>query len=247
MKNILIIGYPKSGTTWLSRLVGEVLQAPVKGYWNASHDDPATEGLDRESDYCCYKSHISYENLRKQERVHKCIYLYRDPRDIAVSGAYFFQKPVSKLFRLPLINYAYGFYEKNFILPSMKLKMSEDIVTGNTRFAKALGLPWSEHLKPYLKDNDILKISFEELRTEPSRSIKKITDYLDITVDNSQISQAIENQSLKSVKKVSLLAGDRIVREGKLGNWKTELPLRAKSLLNMSLKKELEMLGYPMD
>ena len=247
MKNILIIGYPKSGTTWLSRLIGELLQAPVKGYWNASHHEPASEGLDRVSPYCCYKSHISYENLQKQEGIYKCIYIYRDPRDIALSGAHFFKPRTHKLFKLPVLSWLYKIYENLIVLPQMKWKMSQDLVYGNARFAKALGLKWSKHLRPYLADESIYSISYEDLHKDTSTVLKKLAGFLEVQIGDEMFEYAIQRQSIDRLKGLANTRKDKIVREGKIGSWKSELPVKAKALLNDELKDELVLLGYSMD
>lgn len=68
LNTIVITGYPKSGNTWLTRLVGEVTQFPVVGFWNEP-DNPeiAIEGLDRENGGEVYKSHHTVSEIFKHE------------------------------------------------------------------------------------------------------------------------------------------------------------------------------------
>ena len=55
---IIVCGYPKSGNTWLTRLVAEIIMSPVVGFWMYPlHNEVAIEGLDRKSDYMCFKAH----------------------------------------------------------------------------------------------------------------------------------------------------------------------------------------------
>jgi hypothetical protein len=50
-RRVLVVGYPKSGNTWLTRLTAELLNAPVRGFWNEPHrEEIAEEGTWRISD-----------------------------------------------------------------------------------------------------------------------------------------------------------------------------------------------------
>lgn len=59
MKNrIIVCGYPKSANTWLTRLAAEIVGGSVAGFWcEPFNNDAAIEGLERESDFQCFKAH----------------------------------------------------------------------------------------------------------------------------------------------------------------------------------------------
>ena len=44
MKNIIVVGYPKSGCTWATRLVAELVGCPVGGFWQSDKKEIAVEG-----------------------------------------------------------------------------------------------------------------------------------------------------------------------------------------------------------
>ena len=50
-KNIIIVGYPKSGTSWLSRLVAELIQCEFLGDW----------GYDKDKDMCNHENFLCGE------------------------------------------------------------------------------------------------------------------------------------------------------------------------------------------
>ena len=63
MKKIIVVGYPKSGCTWATRLVAELVGCPVAGFWQSDKKEIAIEGEDRVSDFRCYKSHHQLAEL----------------------------------------------------------------------------------------------------------------------------------------------------------------------------------------
>ena len=97
---IYVLGYPKSGTTWLSRLLGDTLNSPVGSV--RPKDEPstvATEGQDRSGSYYIRQGHaipvddqpspvvakhgrIAHKSITNE----KIVIMVRDPRDVAVSA-----------------------------------------------------------------------------------------------------------------------------------------------------------------
>ncbi|MEK7067991.1 MAG: hypothetical protein AAB956_03270 [Patescibacteria group bacterium] len=82
---IIVVGYVKSGNTWLARLLAEAIGCPVKGYVaQKTHrqNETAIEGLRRRSPHEVWKSHAP----AAEHDPATTIVIQRDPRDIAVSG-----------------------------------------------------------------------------------------------------------------------------------------------------------------
>lgn len=114
-QTIYVAGYPKSGTTYLTRLLGDVLNSPTGGCMpSLDHTEIATEGQDRPGDYIIRKGHftlikddspeiVPYPHKLNYQRLtnEKIVFLVRDPRDICISGAYHWrQKPTEFLDRM---------------------------------------------------------------------------------------------------------------------------------------------------
>ena len=83
MSNIYVVGYPKSGNTWLSRLIGDITNSPVDG---GSSTALADEGENRPGKFTIVQRHSRLPLSDGQT-----IIITRDPRDIIVSVMYYWQ------------------------------------------------------------------------------------------------------------------------------------------------------------
>lgn len=84
MVNVYVSGFPRSGTTWLSRLLSGVLDSPLTNLTGepVSTDFCATG----EGDHTVIKTHWMSHEWDGQG---KAVFIQRDPRDVAVSAAHY--------------------------------------------------------------------------------------------------------------------------------------------------------------
>lgn len=91
---LIVVGYPRSGNCWLARLLGEALDVRVVGIHDGS-DSIAAEGFEREGEGYVKQAHLwpgKEGHLRVNldgQQGHTFVHMIRNPRDIAVSMAYF--------------------------------------------------------------------------------------------------------------------------------------------------------------
>lgn len=96
-KNIIVVGFPRSGNTFTARLLADALNCPTTGHLSAV--PLATEGLDRPGEYVVLQLHLSPTDHVSPDFVatattcnidswkgEKVVFVSRDPRDVAVSA-----------------------------------------------------------------------------------------------------------------------------------------------------------------
>ena len=251
MKNIVIVGYPKSGNTWVTRLAAELIQCPVSGFWYSSHEEIAKEGMERISEFACYKSHHQLHKLESfTEKPWKIIYVIRDPRDIVFSGIPYFYADFRKKTEHQLLTLLIP-DKMHFWLGGrhkIKREMIQAVLHGNANVHAWCKVSWSRHMTPFLQRPDILKIKYEALLEKPVESCKTVLQFLSLSRTDEEISRAIYNQSFDTVKTKLKKSGvshqSGFLHKGKAGYWKDGLTASEKELFIQHLKQEFQQLGY---
>jgi hypothetical protein len=158
-KRIIICGYPKSGNTWLTRLVAEIVGCPVTGFWcDPSNDEEAIEGLDRDSEYQCFKAHHNADQMartlsRMGNGSEKIIYIYRDPRSVVVSAAHYFRfSPNPSRFQglMEKLPKGGGLYRRLFPSRSSMYELMAKCLVEGAELGAWLDRPWKQHVAGYL-------------------------------------------------------------------------------------------------
>lgn len=265
--NIIISGFPKSGNTWATRLVAELVGCPVRGFWRSDHDEIACEGFDRQSEFVCYKSHASPEQLAADHlAAHaKTIFVVRDPRDVAISGTGYFLIFRGKfIFRGKLLKSLTKLVGKRNLQNLQQRKVIEPLLTsdpyrldqmiravlrGARYISGPLALPWAEHTRPLIS-NDHFFVRYEDLLSQPEVECARILHYLGLQRSAESIRGAIKNQSFETKRTQFSEAGDQekaeFLRLGRSEQWAERLSPSQIRLFAESIPEELTKLGYPL-
>ncbi len=250
-KNIIIAGYPKSGTTWASRLIAELASCPLQGDWGYDHIHTLyEEGKSRKSPYDCYKTHYNFDAIpTKSDRpVYKIIHIIRDPRDIVISGSNYFvfsnfmDKILRKLgFSLNQASRgSLSFHKK-------KEKMIQAVLYGDYKINKWLSSTWEDYVSTF-KNKKVLAINYENLLVNPRVECVKIAAYLNLDVDDKHIDYCIKKQSFQNRKKEipskDNTTFNNLLNQGKMGYWKTQFSDLEKQLFTKQLSSSLIEMGY---
>lgn len=247
-KHLIVAGYPKSGNTWLTRLLAELVHCPVEGFWSQpENNEIAIEGKERESEYRCFKAHHLYSQLLDSYKTfgngsEKVIYIVRDPRDVVVSATFFFNRLRGKrtLQRIGL-----GWLYNQLTL-KMKLTRFCEIVANGGDMAW-MYVSWADHVKSYVK-SDALIVRYEDLLDQPLVECRRMTDFIGIQRSDNDILQAIDRQSFKRKKKEfrqkkRFYKAD-FMRSGVEGQWRDVFSKKQQAIIINACGASMEKLGY---
>ncbi len=256
MNNIIVVGYPKSGCTWATRLVAELVGCPVAGFWGSEKKEIAVEGEDRISDFRCYKSHHQLGELgvSPNDTGNSIIYVLRDPRDLAISAANYFQfdrySRLAGFFRR--LHRGEKFYRHTLypllVRENYRLEqMTDALLQGSAVVHNWVRISWRQHWLPFLEAGVPL-IRYEDLLATPEEQSRRILQHLGLERSAAEIAVAVENQSFDRKKETLLQSGEtgraKFLRVGRSGQWREKLPARLQRRFADELGADLARWGY---
>ena len=243
-QSFYLFSYPRSGNTWLILSLEMLLHAAraearsefdlwthvygEKGadtFWLKTED-----ALDMERPLII-KSHETYDAYKTLYPKNKCVYIYRDGRDVMLSY-YFYTKIFAN--KEKVVIEAVG--DKQVL----EARTTDAVNFDETEFADFLNqhvLEWAKHVNGWLNAPNAYILTYEGLHQDFKGKLTEIVDYLKIKpyVDVSEVEQDYVN-SFKE-----LFTGDnrRFFRKGVVGDWKnyfTENHVKIFSDLTKNLK-----------
>lgn len=242
---IVVVGYPRSGNTWVTRLIGDILDSPVGGYKNAN--PICTEGMERPGKYYVMQLH-ALPDVRDRDseaivgartininglRGEKIIHVVRDPRDVAVSAMYYWDLPNIKTSVSAMANGAHPFGGSG---------------------------PWDKYVDSWERVwlPQVMRIRYEKLYSDP---LMCVVDYLlpfiGVSMSHDNVTKSIESQSFNAKKNQIQADGDgrpygkniqlKHMRKGITGDWRNHFKRSDGKLLEDYFGKSLRYYGYETD
>ncbi|XP_047405689.1 sulfotransferase 6B1-like [Sciurus carolinensis] len=213
--DVFLVSYPKSGTHWVAEVIENIPNARITITSPIELGDISKfEELKLYSKRRVIPTHLSYDMLPVNIKQKQCkiIYVIRNPKDTAVSLFHYYRDNPN----LPHIETWAAFLE---------LFLRGDVVYGSW-FDHVLS--WEEH-----KNDNTLIIFYEEMKKDFSKSLKKITTFLGIHVNDSEINKIAWKTSFSEMKNntvkenhdpnhtICALTSERslVFRKGVVGDW----------------------------
>jgi Sulfotransferase domain len=245
-----VVGYPKSGNTWLCFLLAYCL--------NAEYDDLDAPGIHPTNEYQRRYvkgglAHQSYQNQVGQILKTHCqgeelpnadqplVYLVRDGRDVMVSY-YFF-------------NRAY-FNPRNFSLAKKCLIKIRNLVRlglNNRASQQDFSLflhkrtkEWVSHVTTWLDRNPTSVVRYEDLKTIPEQTLQQLFQDLGVTVPPEIIQQALAIFDFKQLSQRQEGEEDRksFFRKGIVGDWQNHFSADDLKFFQAQASQVMERVGY---
>jgi len=264
MSDFIIAGYPKSGTTWASRLLAELIGCPAVGFWGMPYAvDIVSEGRERTSPHRCYKAHQPFHVLNMSASgtdTPQLVYIVRDPRDVIVSGSYYLRfncyAPLPRNLRRMLDKiwqqmqaWTNSEAEPPSLVSHRKrlAHMHHAVLYGDTFADSWLSIPWAEHVTGFMTAG-VPILRYEDLIENPEQECKRLLDLLGIVRDPATIRNAVARHEFQREKERFRRAGKvhatRHMRKGRVGEWRKHLATYQQELISQQLGHLLHQLNY---
>ncbi|MCC6285020.1 MAG: sulfotransferase domain-containing protein [Phycisphaerales bacterium] len=234
-----VVEYPKSGGTWLGRMVSDVLQVPFP----------------QKSIFPVGCSSVLHSHWPYMARLKRVVYLYRDGRDIMVS-AFFHRMRNIKLGDYPQHKQVKAHYDRVFgpgfdpenargLLP----KFIEDLY----RTPWGTDWTWTRHIDMWYRPQerpDIAYVSYEQLRSDCAAHLARVIEHVSGKApDPWRVQTAVDKFSIErqTGRKPGEENRSHFIRKAVAGDWKNHFTRSAAETFDRLGGAALVRLGYEKD
>lgn len=251
--DIIVVGYPKSGNTWLARMLADATNK------NMERKDPVNSLVNddsKEGNGIVRKWHYFPEGV---SRLHApAVYIVRDVRDVLVSGFFhcnrhlqgknlnenFFTKVY---FPHEILRLNKAWQGNSFRLLTRgfwKNKIKKLVAGGN---AQKVG-GWSDHVNFWTNQSGVVVVRYEDFLSNAEENLYGLLECLNIKVTNKDVERAVNEWNFEKKKRELEEAGDKVnsifLRRGQSGDWENYLGKFLLRRIEAEHSEVLSKMGY---
>jgi hypothetical protein len=228
--DVFIVGFPKSGNTWMQYLVsGAFYGVDLKIASDALVQDLAPDVHFKKFYKPWFPVTFFKSHFLPRPEYRKVVYLLRDGRDAMVSYKHYLEGLVGR--------------ELDFL----------DLVrTGRELFP----CKWHEHVAQWLAnphDAKMITVRYEDLKKDPVAQLRRVRDFAGLTGDDSALERAAQETSFSAMKQreaafawenPQIPRGREFIRRGQVGSHKDEMPPAVQEAFLAEAADMMKKMGY---
>lgn len=234
--DVILLSYPKAGCHWLWEM-SRMLRAGTSKVNNVEKEKYMMEYTARDEiaklpSPRTFNTHFLFRQLPPAVQQGKCklIFIYRNPKDVAVS-----------------------FYNHHCKFPEYDYKGKwSDYLTGLFLPGQVDFCGFFTYMKDWEKvidthpDLPVLMLSYEELQADTFRKAKEVAEFLGSTADDDTIQDIIATCSFDNMKErkgkewINVYGEAIMYRKGKVGDWKYWFTVAQNEMFDAICEKEMK-------
>ncbi len=227
---LYVVGFPKSGNTWLARLLAEVTDSKIAVSNSSDVVNNADNTQERKGNFLIHKVHVSENEEKLLDN--KTVYIVRDVRDVLVSGFFHVNRWADnnnfgfcfKLYFSHEVRKLNKKWQGNYVAEILNtVKLFARRLAGR-KYTKIRVGSWSQHVDFWSNQERVVVTRYEDLLEDTESELKRILNTIGILTSEVKIKQAVFNQSFKKKKADFKAVGDyknvEFMRSGRVAGWR---------------------------
>ncbi len=231
--------YPKSGGSWLGKMLADCLQAAYPQH----------------SLFPIGMRAVLHNHWLCNSKLSRVAYVYRDGRDIMVSYYFYRMRNIRRKFS-PIDTELGRVYERLFGAgydPDDAVGNLPRFIEHEFRNPRQTPVTWPQHINSWFErrqDPDVAFVSYEQLLDDCTGAVSRVLETIsDAPVDPWRIDLAVDKYSM--VRQTGRAPGEEIrgtfIRKGVAGDWKNHFSPEAAQIFDDLAGDTLVALGYEPD